>query len=174
MNTPSYIKSLVTPTTKAATGRKVWSLDLTTVVIPFFTATNTQGDTAIPHDALGAPLRLAYDKAGAVRFSQSGKPVIRVAKELSDGVRMIRDNLTANMVSYANDVARDNAEAFKHTVELTVKAGAPVIKHDHVMLDLALRKQAEAEAEAEAAKAEAVEQANEITAPRAEAEAIPA
>ena len=47
------------------------------------------GDTAIPSEALGAPLRLGYNKDGTVKFSNSGKPVIRVAKELigqrSDG-----------------------------------------------------------------------------------------
>ena len=48
METPNYIKSLVTPTTKQPQGRKVWSIDLQQVWLPFFTATNTMGDTAIP------------------------------------------------------------------------------------------------------------------------------
>ena len=86
-NTPTYIKSLVTPNTaKKPQGRKIRSIDLETVWLLFFTATNTMGDTAIPSEAIGCPMRLAYDKAGAVRFSQNGKPVVRVAKEVSDSV----------------------------------------------------------------------------------------
>ena len=73
METPNYIKSLVTPNTKQPQGRKVWSIDLQQVWLPFFTATNTMGDTAIPSEAIGCPLRLGYDKAGQVRFSQAGK-----------------------------------------------------------------------------------------------------
>src|SRR4030042_788778 len=38
METPNYIKSLVTPTTKQPQGRKVWSIDLQQVWLPFFTA----------------------------------------------------------------------------------------------------------------------------------------
>ena len=41
MNTPNYIKSLLAPNTKKPQGRKVWSIDLETVWLPFFTATNT-------------------------------------------------------------------------------------------------------------------------------------
>ena len=104
MNTPNYIKSLLVPNTKKPQGRKVWSIDLETVWLPFFTATNTMGDTAIPSEALGCPMRLAYDKDGAVRFSANGKPVIRVAKELSQSVAMVRDNFQANLISYTGEV----------------------------------------------------------------------
>lgn len=71
METPNYIKSLLTPATKAPQGRKAWSIDLQQIWLPFFTATNAMGDTAIPSQAIGCPLRLAYDKAGQVRFSQA-------------------------------------------------------------------------------------------------------
>ena len=72
IKTPSYIKSLLQPTTKRESGRKVWSIDLESIWLPFFIATNVQGDTAIPHDALGALLRLAYEKDGSVKFSKTG------------------------------------------------------------------------------------------------------
>ena len=62
METPNYIKSLLIPSIKKPQGRRVWSIDLEQVWLPFFTATNTMGDTAIPVDALGCPLRLGYDK----------------------------------------------------------------------------------------------------------------
>ena len=162
MNTPTYIKSLVTPTTKKPQGRKVWSIDLLTVWLPFFTATNAMQDTAIPADALGCPLRLGYDKAGAVRFSQAGRPVIRVAKELSDSVRMVRDNFTANLINYAGEVMRDNPEAYKAQVASAQKAGKPIYDHDLTELDKAVKAQAGAVAEA-IVKAEAVAEAETIT-----------
>ena len=158
MESPSYIKSLITPTTKQPQGRRVWSLDLQQVWLPFFTATNTMGDTAIPVDALGCPLRLGYDKTGAVRFSQSGRPVVRVAKEIGDSVRLVRDNFTANLLNYAGSVIKDNAEGYKTQVELARQAGEPIYQHDKNQLASALKAKAEAEAVAQAeavAKAEA-------------------
>ena len=160
MNTPTYIKSLLAPTTKKPQGRKVWSIDLLTVWLPFFTATNAMQDTAIPCDALGCPLRLGYDKAGAVRFTQAGRPVIRVAKELSDNVRLVRDNFTANLISYAGEVMRDNAEAYKVQVGLAQKAGMPIYNHDIAELNKAIKAQAEAQA---IATAKAAPEAETIT-----------
>ncbi len=160
-NTPSYIKSLLTPTTKQPQGRKVWSIDLQQVWLPFFTATNTLGDTAIPSEAIGCPLRLGYDKAGGVRFSQAGRPVIRVAKELSDNIRLVRDNFTANLLNYAGSVIRDNGEAYKAQIELARKAGEPIYEHDREQLLSATKAKAEAVAQAEAIarQAEAVAEA---------------
>ncbi len=148
MNTPNYIKSLLTPNTKKPQGRKVWSIDLETVWLPFFTATNAMQDTAIPSDALGCPMRLAYDKAGAVRFSQAGRVVVRVAKELSDNVRLVRENFTANLVSYAGEVMTEHSDEYKTQLELSVKAGEPIAQHDRVELSKALEAKALAEAQA--------------------------
>ncbi len=177
METPNYIKSLLTPTTKQPQGRKVWSIDLQQVWLPFFTAANTMGDAAIPSEALGCPLRLGYDKAGAVRFSQAGRPVIRVAKELSDNIRIARDNFTANLLNYAGSVIRDNGDGYKAQIELARQAGEPIYAHDRDELASALKAKAVAEAEALAkavaeakAKAEAVAQAEAIA--KAEAEAV--
>lgn len=156
MKTPGYIKSLVTPTAKKETGRKIWAIDLATVWLPFFTATNAQGDTAIPSAALGAPVRLAYDKAGAVRFGQSGRPVLRVAKELGDQIRTVRENVTANLLNFTGAVIRDNAEGYKAQIDAAHKAGQPITQHDSDMLSEALETILKAQAEADAkAKAEA-------------------
>ena len=157
--TPTYIKSLVTPTTKQAQGRKVWSIDLQQVWLPFFTATNTMGDTAIPSDAIGCPFRLGYDKAGQVRFSQSGRPVVRVVKEIADNVRMVRDNFTANLLSYAGQVAKDNAEGYKAQIAQALKAGEVIATHDKTQLSKALEARAEAQAEAVAKEEQAVAKA---------------
>jgi len=162
MDTPNYIKSLLAPNTKKPQGRKVWSIDLETVWLPFFTATNTMGDTAIPSDALGCPMRLAYDKSGAVRFSQSGRPVVRVAKELSDNVRLVRDNFTANLINYAGEVMTEHPNEYKQQVEFANKAGEPIAQHDRMELSKAL----EAKADAEAKEAE--------TKPQTEKELVPA
>jgi len=155
--TPSYIKSLLTPTTKQPQGRKVWSIDLERVWLPFFTATNAMGGTAIPSAAIGCPLRLGYDKAGQVRFTQAGRPVIRVAKEIADCVKLVRDNFTANLLNYAGVVIRDNADGYKAQVEMAKKAGEPIYQHDRSQLDEALKAKAVAEAvkEAEAVTSEA-------------------
>jgi hypothetical protein len=161
METPNYIKSLLVPTTRKPQGRRVWSIDLEQVWLPFFTATNTMGDTAIPSQAIGCPLRLGYDKTGAVRFTQAGRPVIRVAKEIGDNVRLVRDNFTANLLNYAGSVIREHTEDYKAQVELAKEAGEPIYQHDKNQLASAVKALAEAQAIAQAeavakAKAEAV------------------
>ncbi len=163
METPNYIRSLLIPTTKQPQGRKVWSIDLERVWLPFFTATNTMGDTAIPVAAIGCPLRLGYDKTGAVRFSQSGRPLVKVAKELADSVRLVRDNFTANILNYVGSVIRDQGDSYKAQVELAQKAGEPIHQHDKLQLDSALKAKA---------KAEAVALAEAVAVAKAEAEAV--
>jgi len=157
METPNYIKSLLKANIQKPQGRKVWSIDLETVWLPFFTATNTMGDTRIPVEALGAPLRLAYNPDGAVRFSKSGRPVIRVAKDIADNVRLVRENFVAGLQSYAHGVITDNSDGYTAQAQAAREAGAPIIAHDKAKLDEAIQKaieqaiaHAEAEAEAEA------------------------
>jgi hypothetical protein len=150
METMTYIKALVTPQAKkAGTSRRVWSIDLETVWLPFFTATNTMGDTRIPHEALGAPLRLGYNKDGTVKFSLSGKPVIRVAKELSDSVRLVRDNFTAGLMAYANGVITENPDGYKAQIALCCEAGKPIISRDNIMLQSAYSRMVADQLEAE-------------------------
>jgi len=151
METPNYIKSLLKPTANKAQGRKVWSIDLETVWLPFFTASNTMGVTAIQPESLGSPLRLAYNQDGSVKFSKAGKPVIRVAKEIGDNVKLVRDNFIAGLQNYTNEVYTTNEQAYKDTVKACLEAGKPVQDHDKAKLDDAMAKiveQAIAEAEA--------------------------
>ena len=153
MNTtvaPNYIVSLLKPNGKKASGRKVWSIDLESVWLPFFTATNTEGLTAIPNEALGAPLRLAYQADGTVRFNErTGRPVIRVAKELGDNVKLVRENFVAGLQNYVKGVRANNGESYKEQVRLNIEAGTPIVDNDREALDKAL---AEAMAEAMANK----------------------
>jgi hypothetical protein len=155
METPNYIKTLLMPNGRKPQGRKAWSIDLESVWIPFFTATNTIGDTHLPPEALGAPIRLAYDADGSVRFSKTGRPITKVAKDLSDTIRMVRDNFSAGLVGYAEQVQSKDRAGYKAQVELAHKAGQPIIARDRANLDRAMklameRAMAEAEAEAEA------------------------
>ena len=171
LETPSYIKSLVKPSANKSNARKVWSIDLETVWLPFFNATNAMKVTSIDAEALGAPLRLAYNQDNTVKFSKSGKPVIRVAKPLSNAVKNVRDNFIAGLQSYAHEVAENNAEAFNQTVRDNIEAGKPIIEHDKEMLNQALDNIVKAGIEhAESAEAEAEAKIKA----EAEAELIPA
>lgn len=150
-NTPNYIKSLLMPTAKAPAGRRAWSIDLENVWIPFFTATNTMGDTAIPHDALGAPLRLAYNKDGSIRFGRNGRPITRVAKPIAQSVSLVRENFVANLQSYASAVASDKPKEYGAQITLAQRAGYPISEHEQADIDKAIKLQLE---QAMAGKAE--------------------
>lgn len=159
--TPNYIKSLLMPVAKPLAGRRVWSIDLETVWLPFFTATNTMGDTAIPSDALGYPLRLAYNKDGSVKFSNSGRIVTRVAKPIAQNVTLVRENFVANLRQYAQEVATSKPDDYALQIELGKEAGEPIRTHDKAEQDKAIRLQieramAEAESKAESKEAELV------------------
>jgi len=111
------------------------------------------GDTAIPSDALGAPLRLAYNADGSVKFSKTGRPVTKVARELSDSVKLVRDNFTAGLLAYANGVITDNPDGYKAQIESARVAGEPILAKDRANLDKAIAEamaQAVAEAEVKA------------------------
>jgi hypothetical protein len=170
METPNYIKNLLKPTANKSTSRKVWSIDLETVWLPFFTATNAMNESAISSEALGAPLRLAYGQDGAVKFSKSGKPVIKVAKDISDNVKMVRENFVAGLQTYANTVFNENGEAYKAQITKALEAGRPIQAHDKEKLNEAMEKQVE-QALAEAEKSEAP-QKTEV--PTQELELVPA
>ena len=154
--TPAYISNLLQPTAKKQNGRKVWSVDLETVWLPFFTASNTMGDTAIPHDALGCPLRLNYAKDGSVKFNANGRPVIKVAKPISEAVQSVKANFIAQLQDYTEAVASERQADYATQVDLAREAGKPVANYDNQQLNLAIQEQmAEAMRQAELTKAEA-------------------
>lgn len=179
MESPNYIRNLLMPTTKPPVGRRAWSIDLQQVWIPFFTSTNVMGDTAIPLDALGCPLRLAYDKDGSVKFSKTGRPVIRVAKPISDCIKLVRENFTANLVQYAHSVATEKAEEYKAQVKKALAEGKPISQHDTAELNKAVKlqieqalREAEAKAQAEA-EAQAQVEAQAVSPPDTTSEKTP-
>jgi hypothetical protein len=161
MESPQYIKALLKPNGSKPQGRRVWSIDLESVWLPFFTATNTQGDTALAAESLGAPLRLAYDKDGTPKFSQTGRPVVRVVKEVADSVRLIRENFVASLVAYSHGVAKESPDGYKAQVLAAQAAGQPIVDHDKAALIAIMAQADEAQATCQA-QAEAQAQAEPI------------
>jgi len=147
IKTPSYIKALIQPRAKAESGRKVWSIDLQYVWLPFFTATNVQGETAIPCEAIGAPLRLAKDKDGSVRFGKTGRPVLKVAGELSEAIRMTKDNFVSSLMGFAGQVMKAKPDEYKAEAEACRQAGEPVIERANSDIAAAVLIAAQAAAE---------------------------
>jgi hypothetical protein len=169
--TPEYIAMLLNPAPSKPQGRKVWSVDLETVWLPFFTASNVMGKTVIPPEALGAPLRLAYGKDGVAKFNpNTGKPVIRVAKELGEGVKMVRENLIANLQHFSATVRKAEADKYKAEVTTSIEAGKPIREADRIAINKAV---AEAMAEALAQRTEA-EAHSEAPQTEAQPELVPA
>ena len=157
----AYMRSLVRPSVNGnKSGRKAWSIDLETFWVPYFTAQNVSRNTFMSSEALGAPLRLAKDSDGSVKFSKSGKPVIKVVKEIADGVKLVRENFVANGMAFIADVKRDNPEGYKATVEAAQEAGKPIIERQNKDMEAAIARREEAEREeAEAAAARATAKA---------------
>ncbi len=144
-NVPPYISNLLKPPASTPSNdRKVWSMPLNGVWLPFFTATNVTGTSAISADVLGAPLRLAREKDGTPKFSSKGKPVIRVVKELSDQIKIVRENYMAGLVQFAATVQKAMPEEYKAQVKAAHEAGAPIMDKD--VEDLTVYMEALAEA----------------------------
>jgi len=149
--TPNYIKALLVPNGKKPAVRRIWGIDLELYWLPFLTATNTMGDTAIPSDALGAPLRLGYNQDGSVKFSKSGRPVLKVAKDIADSVRLIRENFATGLIVYATQVSAENPDGYKAQLDMAKEAGEPIRTRDNDQLSKAMAQQV-ADAMAEAHK----------------------
>jgi hypothetical protein len=149
--TPGYIKALLAPTGSGPVSRRAWGIDVGNVWVPFFTATNEMGETDIADDVLGAPIRLAKDKDGEVRFTQSGMPVMRVHKDLNNQINVVRDNFVAGLQAYTGSVMEERSDppqADAERVSRQYDAAKPIIEGDQLDILEAtekLRKQAEAD-----------------------------
>jgi hypothetical protein len=133
MSTP-YIQTLLQPRPTKATDRKSWSIPIFKTWVPFFHATNVAGETHIASEALGAPLRLAIGSDGAVKFSKSGRPVVKVVKELSDQVRLVRENFQASLEGYASTVAEQMPDEYKASYDKATKKGEKVYAREEKLL----------------------------------------
>ncbi len=128
---PSYAAQLLMPRARANDDKRVWSIGLAATWIPFFTATNATGESAIPSEVLGAPIRLQKNQDGTPKFSKNGKPQLRVVKELNDQIRIIRENFVFGLTNYTEGIRKAMPAEFKAQVEANEKAGAPLAQADN-------------------------------------------
>jgi hypothetical protein len=151
-NTPGYITALLQPRPARATDRRAWSIPVFGVWVPFFTATNAEGQTHISAEALGAPVRLTKDSDGSVKFSKAGRPVLKLVKELGDQVKLVRENFQAGLLTYAENVQRAMPDAYKAQAENARKKGEAIYDMEAKVLNEALSvvEKAEAVKDAEA------------------------
>ncbi len=152
--------------TKKQSERKLWSIGLESTLLPFFSMTNASGITKIDRDAIGAPLRLAYNQDGTAKVSKAGRLIIQVAKPIRDQVTAMRESYIATLNKAVRDYVAESPEnkaAFEAEVKANIEAGKPIVTRDNG--NITRFNEAIVKAEADAAKAEA-------DAAKAEAEAI--
>ena len=150
----NYIKSLVTPVASKGTTRRVKSFDVD-MLVEFGYAQNIEGNTSLPLEALGAPYRLAVSKDGEVKFSSTGRPSVRVAKEIVSFGTTIHQNIVSMMQAETVRVFKEKEEAVALMKTAAAKAAAPILNSDVKRLDAALAARAKAEAEKAASDAAA-------------------
>ncbi len=151
METPTYITALLQQRNgKKAPSRRAWSIDVESVWVPFFTATNAAGESHLPSEALGAPLRLAKDKDGSVKFTKAGRPVLRLAPELNQQVAIVRENFVAGLQAFTGQVQEQQADAYQAQLDAAREAAAPIHEKAEADVNAALE-MAKAAAEAEQA-----------------------
>ncbi len=162
--TPDYIKGLLAPVGGPRRERKVWSIGVETVWIPFFTATSATGEHQVSPEALALPDRLAYGKDGAVKFGKDGLPRRQVHPELKASVTMVQQNLIASLVEHAGLVQKRLPAAYKAQVDLQAKARPIIVERENLDIQVAIvrRKQAEALTTGQTQKAEAIAEAEEV------------
>jgi hypothetical protein len=165
-NTPGYIKALLAPNRSAKGSRRAWGIDVEGVWVPFYTATNVMQETAIPDEVLGAPIRLAKDRDGEVRFSTSGRPVMRVHPELNAQINLARENFVAGLQSFTGGVMEERPDAYREAVEAQQAAAKAIFEaeaKDIAAAEEKLRAQAQAEATPAAGEARPVPEAPKPT-----------
>ena len=151
---PGYIKTLLHRNggkTDNVLSRRVWGITLEDWV-PFFMASNAMGETHIPSESLGAPVRLNVGKDGAIRFTQSGKPSLKVVDEVRGEVRLMQANFTFSLQQYAHRVATENEVEYNAQAEAATAAGNPIAQSETRKLTEAIELQ-QAQAAAEERKA---------------------
>lgn len=135
---PGYVHTLLTPTGRNPQERKSWSVGVESVWVPFFAATNVMGETSVPDDVLGMPLRLAKLKDGAIRFSDSGRPVMRVAPELNAQIGIVRENFVASLQAYTGMVQDERPDEYKGQVDAAQQAARPILEKTQADIDHAV------------------------------------
>ena len=96
------------------------------------------GETGVPDDVLGMPLRLAKSKDGAIRFSDSGRPVMRVAPELNAQIGIVRENFVASLQAYTGMVQDERPDDYKGQVDAAQQAAQPIFEKTKEDIDQAI------------------------------------
>ncbi|MEK7877089.1 MAG: hypothetical protein AAB325_12960 [Pseudomonadota bacterium] len=129
------IHTLMKPSPNKAKDRSVWGLPLQGLWIPFFTATNTAGESHINAGSLGCPLRLAVGKDGVPKLKDDGTPRYTVDKDISQGVRVVKDNFAFGLMAFIASTQKTMPNEYKAQVEAAQKAGTKVLEQDQTTLD---------------------------------------
>jgi len=131
--------------------------------VPFFTATNVDGATAIPLEDLSVPVRLRRDNAGAVKVNAKGLPVYETVMTIKRQVLLAKARVLFNMQSSVAQIRSEREEAYADTVSLmqtkgdVIRAGEERILADHQREVARQRKAAEAQVRADARAVKAAE-----------------
>jgi hypothetical protein len=144
---PSYIATLVKPTSGKANEKRAWNIGVHTDWLPFFTATNLMGATFLPAEALGCPIRLSVGKDGVVKMGANGVPKTVICKEIRGAIAGVQANFIANLRSFTAEVKDTKTEAYASLVESCRVAGQPVAEKQNAMAMEAIKAYAEASAE---------------------------
>jgi hypothetical protein len=157
----AFMASVLAPTGRSKAGKKAWSIDVETTWVPFFTAGRVLKDKKgrplcdLPDDVLGAPIRLAVDKQGAVKFGANGRPVTRLAAELKEQIDIARDNYIVSLQALTAVAMEESPEEYREVVARQQAAAVPVFEREAEMVAEAERMQLISEAAARAAEAAA-------------------
>lgn len=125
MLTVNDVKVMVTPRHKPVSEKRAWSIGVQSVWVPFYMATNAAGLTEIDPESLAHPVEIAYGKDGLPRFTEDGRPVMRVNKTLSGQVRTARENYEAQLREFVHNIQGEMPDAFKAQVDRIVAVLTP-------------------------------------------------
>lgn len=159
---------------KKPVDKKVWSIGLETVLIPYLTASNAIGATCLNGDVLGCPVRIARNEDGTPKLNKSGKLVTSVHKQIRTQVANMRDAYIAQLRNATRFVQSTETEAYNNQVKIANRMGAEAMQSERSLIAKyeAIKAEAEAEATAEAeTKATAEAEATAEAKATAEAEA---
>ncbi len=131
----NFVHTLMKPSPNKAKDRSVWGLPLQGLWIPFFTATNTVGESHIDAGALGCPLRLSVGKDGVPKLKDDGTPRYQVDKKIGDAVNGVKDNFAFGLMAFVASTQKAMPNEYKAQVAAVQKAGEKVLEQDQTALD---------------------------------------
>jgi len=152
---PLSISSLVRQGPAPRSSKKLWGGDVETQWVPFFSATNVLGDTAISDTSMGAPIITPIGEDGVPKFNRNGEPVRQVQTEIRRAVSSVQASFFAGLAQFAGEVQRLNQREYVEAVKRYQNAGTLVKEAEDAAIEEELdRRRAAALAELENIAAE--------------------